>query len=144
MRDAIAAETYAEAREVSVRRTGGTSLSAQSYALRSAILDVDAYVRGGPGVPVVEVHPELSFATMSGAPLATRKHDRAGVVERLAVLRAEGITLPGSALDDRKVDDLLDAAAAAWSAARLVRGEAERLPDPPERFGDGIDAAIVV
>lgn len=144
VRDALAAETYAQARQVSLERTGGTSLSAQSYALRTAILDVDGYVGGTPDMRVVEVHPELSFAVMSGAPLMTRKRDPEGVAERLGVLRTQGIELAPSALEDRKADDLLDAAAAAWTASRLVRGVSESLPDPPERFSDGLDAAIVV
>ena len=41
-----------------------------------------------------------------------------------------------------RVDDLLDAAAVAWTAARFARGDARRVPDPPERFSDGVAAAI--
>lgn len=145
VRDALAAETYAEAREVSIVRTGGRSLAAQSYALRRAILDVDGYVREGPAVRVVEVHPELCFAVLAGAPLAHGKRTADGVAERLGLLLSQGITLPpGLDLERRRADDVLDAAAAAWSAARVVRGEAERLPEQPERFSDGIDAAIWV
>jgi predicted RNase H-like nuclease len=40
------------------------------------------------------------------------------------------------------VDDVLDAAAVAWSASRVARGAARRLPAAPERFSDGIDCAI--
>jgi predicted RNase H-like nuclease len=39
------------------------------------------------------------------------------------------------------LDDVLDAAAAAWSADRLARGEAEPLPDPPAMV-DGREVAI--
>lgn len=145
VRDALSAETYAEARAISVERTGGTSLSAQSYGLRRAILDVDGFVRSGTRLRVVEVHPELSFARMAGEPLPTKKRQVEGAVERLGVLRASGITVPSSVdLEGRDVHDLLDAAAVAWSAARVARGEADRIPDPPERFGDGLDAAIWV
>ena len=42
------------------------------------------------------------------------------------------------------VDDVLDAAAAAWSARRVVAGSARLLPDPPERFSDGRPCAIAV
>ncbi|AKT52517.1 hypothetical protein ADJ73_01940 [Arsenicicoccus sp. oral taxon 190] len=147
VRDALAAESYAEARRISVARTGGTSLAAQSYALRRAILDVDGYVRSqDPGrVRVVEVHPELCFAIMAGAPLGSSKKTADGVREREGLLLAQGVRLPsGADLDRRGADDLLDAAAAAWSAARVVRGEAVRHPEVPERFSDGIDAAIWV
>lgn len=162
VREALAADTYAQAREVSVARTGGRSLSAQSYALRAAILDVDAYVRatggaeGEPGTdragggsrdrpPVVEAHPELSFAMMAGAPLHTRKKTAQGIGERVGLLTAQGIRLPPDLMGGRRgVDDVLDAAAVAWTAARVVAGRAERIPARPERFSDGLDAAMWV
>jgi len=40
------------------------------------------------------------------------------------------------------VDDVLDASAVAWTAARLARGAAMCVPDPPQRFSDGVAAAI--
>lgn len=179
VRDALAADTYAEARRISVERTGGRSVAAQSYALRAAILDVDAYVRGGGegrvvegdggerrageghggegqngaragkghrGVPrVVEVHPEVSFAALAGAALHTRKSTPEGVRERVDLLTAAGIGLPADLdLTRRDAHDILDAAAAAWTGARVLAGRAERLPAEPERFSDGIDAAIWV
>ena len=156
VREALAADTYAEAREVSVARTGGRSLAAQSYALRAAILDVDGYLRGEGGTedaaekaagrpPVVEVHPELCFAVMAGAPLASRKTTPEGIAERVGLLTAQGVRLPaGVDLGRAGVDDVLDAAAAAWSAARVVAGRAERIPAEPERFSDGLDAAMWV
>ncbi|WP_134772937.1 DUF429 domain-containing protein [Ornithinimicrobium flavum] len=150
VRDALAAGTYAEARAVSLARTGGRSLAAQSYALRAAILDVDGYLQGGEAEaaarpPVVEVHPELCFAVMAGAPLATRKKTPEGVADRVGLLTAQGIRLPaGVDLGRAGVDDVLDAAAAAWSAARVLRGRAERIPAVPERFSDGLDAAMWV
>lgn len=143
VRDAVLAPTYADARRVSVERTGGVSLSAQAYGLRRAILDVDAYARSGPSVRVVEVHPEMSFAAMRGAPMGSSKRTAAGRCERVEALRDQGITV-ADLVEARGADDLLDAAAAAWSGARVARGEAESLPDPPERFGDGLEAAIHV
>jgi predicted RNase H-like nuclease len=147
-RAAYEATTYAEARAVNVRATGGQSASAQAWALRAKILEVDRWLRGRSGrdpVEVLEVHPELSFARMAGRPLTSRKKDDVGVRERRAVLRAAGIDAPawfrGSGFAE---DDLLDACAAAWSAARHARGEAESLPAEPEVFGDGIPAAIRV
>jgi predicted RNase H-like nuclease len=40
------------------------------------------------------------------------------------------------------VDDVLDAAIAAWTARRVARNEAQAMPDPPEVFSDGIPSAI--
>jgi len=40
------------------------------------------------------------------------------------------------------VDDVLDAAAVAWSARRVGLGTAIARPDPPEIFADGIACAV--
>jgi predicted RNase H-like nuclease len=40
------------------------------------------------------------------------------------------------------VDDVLDAAIAAWTARRVASGQARAVPDPPERFSDGLPCAI--
>ncbi len=144
-RAAYQAETYADAREANVAATGGASASAQAYALRAKILEVDAWVRSRPGVEVIEVHPELSFARMAGAPLASRKKDADGVAARRDALAGAGLVAPpwfrGSGFAE---DDLLDACAAAWSAVRHSQGRSESFPAAPEVFTDGIPAAIRV
>jgi predicted RNase H-like nuclease len=144
-RAAYTAETYADARAANVLATGGASAAAQAYALRTKILEVDAWLRTRPTVTVIEVHPELSFARMTSAPLLSRKKDPAGVAERRAALAAAGLTAPawyrGSGFGE---DDLLDACAAVWTAVRHARGETESLPPEPETFSDGLPAAIWV
>ena len=143
-RATYAAETYAEAREVSLA-TSGAGAPAQAYRLREKLLQVDDWVRGRPAVRVVEVHPELCFAEIAGAPLLTKKREPEGAASRRGALAAVGLVAPpfyaGSGFAE---DDLLDACAAAWSAARVVAGTARSLPDEPERFSDGIPAAIWV
>jgi predicted RNase H-like nuclease len=42
------------------------------------------------------------------------------------------------------VDDVLDAGAAAWTAARVADGAATPLPDPPVVYSDGWPTAIWV
>ena len=143
-RSAYEAETYEAARAANLAATSDrTSASAQAYALRAKILDVDAWVRSRPGPVVVEVHPELSFARMTGAPLASSKKDAEGARARREALAVQGITAPaffrGAGFGE---DDLLDACAAAWSAVRHSRGVAESFPETPEVFSDGIPAAI--
>ena len=52
VRAAVEAATYEEARAANLAATGGrTSVSAQAYALREKVLQVDAWVRGRPGGP---------------------------------------------------------------------------------------------
>jgi hypothetical protein len=50
----------------------GAGVSAQAFALRRKLLEVDAWVRHA-GVTVVEVHPEVSFAGLAGRPLLGRR-----------------------------------------------------------------------
>ncbi len=144
-RSAYEAPTYEQARAANLTATDGRSASAQAYALRAKILDVDAWLRSGPGVEVIEVHPELSFARMAGAPLLASKKDEEGSRARRETLHAHGVTAPawfrGGGFGE---DDLLDACAALWSAARHDRGASESFPSVPEVFADGLQAAIRV
>ena len=145
-RAALEAESYAAARAANLAATDGrTSVSAQAYALREKVLQVDAWVRSRPGATVIEVHPEVSFARMTGAPVLPRKKDADGVRARREALAAHGIVAPpwfrGAGFGE---DDLLDACAAAWSAVRHSLGVSESFPATPEVFSDGIPAAIRV
>ena len=116
------------------RAVTGQGFSRQAFGLRTKVLEVDAYLPTA-GVDVREVHPELSFATMAGAPMRHSKKTWAGAVERQARLAEQGIVvdarLAGST-GRAGVDDVLDAAAAAWTARRCVAGLGRPLPDPPE------------
>jgi predicted RNase H-like nuclease/AcrR family transcriptional regulator len=143
-RSAYAEPTRAEA-DVVNRRLTGQGVGAQAFALRDKVLEVDAWVRSRPTVEVLEVHPELSFAEMTGAPLLGSKRTEPGRTARLTALAEAGIARP-SVLEGRGygVDDVLDACAVAWTAARRVSGRSRSLPDPPEVFSDGIPAAIHV
>ncbi|RKS80024.1 putative RNase H-like nuclease [Motilibacter peucedani] len=144
-RAALEAPTHAEANARS-RAAGGEGVSAQAYALRTKVLEVDAWLRDRTAGPrVVEVHPELSYAVLTGAPARHPKRTWAGSEERRAALRAAGIELAGDlgeAGERAGPDDVLDAAVAAWSAARVATGAARSLPDPPEELEDGVLAAI--
>jgi predicted RNase H-like nuclease len=126
------------------RRLAGEGISRQAFALRAKILDVDGWARGTP-LRVVEAHPELSFACLAGAPLRSRKSTWAGAAERRALLARAGIVLAddlGPPGEQAGVDDVLDAAAVAWTAQRVAGGSAQRRPDPPDILGDGSACAI--
>jgi predicted RNase H-like nuclease/ADP-ribose pyrophosphatase YjhB (NUDIX family) len=144
VRAALEAPSYEAGRKANLAATDGrTSVSAQAYALREKVLQVDAWVRDRPGVEVIEVHPEVSFARMAGSPLLARKKDPDGVRARREALAAHGIAAPpwfrGAGFGE---DDLLDACAAAWTAVRHSRGLSESFPEVPEVFSDGLPAAI--
>ena len=94
---------------------------------------------------MIEVHPEVCFATMAQAPLLSRKKTVAGAEQRRLLLDAAGVRLTNElALAGvvAAVDDILDAAAAAWTARRYAGGQAKSMPVTPETFSDGIVCAI--
>jgi predicted RNase H-like nuclease len=143
VRPALEAATHAEATAISVQLIG-SGISAQSYALRNKILEAEAWLPSAP-CPVFEVHPEVSFALLLGRPASAPKKTWAGMLERKEGLRAGGIDLDhfaGGAAAAAGVDDVLDAAVAAWTGLRLLGGTATSFPDPPELDADGRDLAI--
>jgi predicted RNase H-like nuclease/predicted enzyme related to lactoylglutathione lyase len=123
VRPVLEAESYGEARRVAVERTG-KSVSAQSYALRRRILEVDEYAHNDERV--IEVHPEVSFRELAHRPLLS-KRGTDGLVERRALLEQAGIEVPSS-VPRIAEPDLLDATIVAWTARRYARGEALPLP----------------
>lgn len=144
VRAALEQPTYARANERQ-RQLTGEGVSAQAYALRTKILEVDTWRRANTTPRVVEVHPETSFAVLNSGPLGRPKRTWAGLQERLAILATAGLTPPadlGEQAVDPAPDDVLDALVAAWSARRVAHGAARCFPDPPELLPDGTSCAI--
>ena len=136
-------ETYADANRACKQLTG-KGLSIQAWGLRHKIAEADAFRRAATapdGVRLYEVHPELSFAAMAGTPVPDSKHTGAGLEIRRDLLYQAGITLPPKVTGAAQ-DDLLDAAAVAWSAGRIAADEATVLTTPTQRADDGTEIAI--
>ena len=143
IRPALLATSHGEGSALNLRATG-KGITRQAYGLGKKILEVDAWVRTVDR-PVIEVHPEVCFATLAGHPLAHPKWSWAGAEERRPLLRSAGIVVPaeiGVAGELAGVDDVLDAAAASWTARRYAQGIATCHPETPEQFDDGPAAAI--
>jgi predicted RNase H-like nuclease len=143
VRLALEAPDYATAADLS-RRLAGEGISRQAFALQAKVLQVDQWIRQASH-NVVEVHPEASFAQLAGAPLQSRKSSWAGMALRRQLLARAGICLPddlGPAGEKAAADDVLDAAAAAWTALRVLQNQARSSPNPPELFSDGLPSAI--
>jgi predicted RNase H-like nuclease len=140
-RPALEAPTYAEANRT-CRALTGQGLSVQAYGLRRKIAEAEACRRAAAGVRLYEVHPELAFAALAGGPpLADSKHTQAGLAIRRQLLAAAGITLPPK-VAGLPENDLLDAAAVAWSARRIAAGQAVVLTSPAQRADDGSEIAV--
>lgn len=118
----------------------GGGISAQAHALGDRIRHVtDLAARDSR---FREAHPELCFTAMNDMRrLRYRKKSAGGAFERLGLLRKHGLNIDPGALGaaaTAPLDDLLDAAACAWTAARAG---AVSVPDPPETR-EGLSIAI--
>ncbi len=140
-RAALEAPTFAEAL-VASRRLLGIGLSQQAYALGPKILEVALIATGGD--QIIEVHPEVCFRAMAGRALQFPKSSWAGMQDRLELLAGAEIVLPADLGLANQVGpaDVIDAAAAAWSARRFIRGEAVSVVKVPEVFADGRQVTI--
>lgn len=131
--DVLAASTYEEANRLSKERFE-IGISRQAWGLRASILDADSFVRASV-CRVVEAHPELSFAEMAGEVVQSSKKSWNGQQTRRSLLAREGLDIPHYLGDAGSAgsDDVLDAAAVAWTARRVLEGGCSSLPNPPER-----------
>ena len=109
----------------------GLGLSKQTWYLVPKIRDVHDWLTTSPSVPVVEAHPEVCFAAMNGGVLVDGKTTAGGEALRRTLLAAHGLDVVAERRRGVAVDDVLDAAATAWTARRVADGVAERLPPEP-------------
>ncbi len=135
--DAVAANLEAQ----------GIGMSRQAYALAKKIVDVHDWLAAGgsAGADVIECHPEVSFAhlvnTREPVPLRHGKKTWEGLRHRLQMLRGAGIDVMHVKDETGLIgtDDVVDAAAAVWTARRFAAGNAVRYP---AQEADGDTAAI--
>lgn len=130
-RPVVGAASYPEALEIA-RRVNGKGLSKQSFNIVPKMIEVDAFVGDER---LHEVHPEVSFRILNGDEKLSRKKSWGGVAARLKLLRSAAIELPDDLGEagDAGVDDVLDAAVAAWSARRIARRKARSYPDESDQ-----------
>lgn len=126
---ALEFDEYADANAWSKAETG-QGISKQAWMLVPKIREVRALAED-PSVPLYETFPELSFRAMDDdRPLSHAKRTWTGMATRLALLHDAGIDVAADAgiAGSVAADDMIDAAALAWSAARIARGTAEHVP----------------
>ncbi|WP_426571173.1 DUF429 domain-containing protein [Aquihabitans sp. McL0605] len=132
-RSAIGFTSQAEA-NAHLAAIGMPKMSAQAMGLMARIREAAELALGDERL--VEVFPEASFRQLNGADVPEYKKTAGGTLHRLALLRAAEppIVLPADLGPAGRVpvDDVLDAAAAAWSALRHADGRALALGDPAE------------
>ena len=129
--EVLVAGSYAEANEILAARALPL-LSRQAWALVPRIVETGAVADGD--ARLFEVHPEVSFRALAGETLRWSKKSWNGIHLRRRLLAEAGIVLPDviTEVDGAVADDIVDAAASAWSARRIANGSARSFPDPPE------------
>jgi predicted RNase H-like nuclease len=131
-RAVLVAPDHAAASAVA-RGIDGKGISRQAWNIGARVLDATDTVEADPALAgrVVEAHPEVSFALMTGAALPS-KHTAAGLVARIAALGEQVddvLAVLAAAPRPARADDALDALACAWTARRVLSGDAVALPD---------------
>jgi predicted RNase H-like nuclease len=137
---AVWAQASYQAANQLCRELTGQGFSIQAWGLRAKLLEANQY-RQTCGHPLYEVHPELAFGAMAGAPLAASKHTGPGRILRRELLAQVGLELPPG-LPAALLGDVLDAAAVAWSAGRIAAGQAVTLPSTPQHDPQNREIAI--
>jgi predicted RNase H-like nuclease len=121
-RGLLGAPTYEVAASRS-RALQSKGISKQAFAIMPKIAEVDALMTPERQVRLVEMHPEVSFTELAGAPMTHHKRDSAGRAERLAALRAVFPDVERRAaarIAHVRPDDVIDAYLGAWSARRWL------------------------
>jgi predicted RNase H-like nuclease len=125
-RAVLAAHDYDAACAVA-RRLTDRAISLQTFHIGAKIRDWDALAT----LPeqVVEVHPEVSLRTLAPDVDFAPKKTARGAGQRIAALSrwVDAAAALGDLPRGARLDDVLDALAAAWSAARWAAGTAEVL-----------------
>lgn len=128
-------------------------VSKQCFNLFAKIREVDDVMTPDLQARVFEVHPELAFWALNGEraldlPKKVKSSpSQPGLDLRCGLLRGAGFSrhiLETSDWPRRYVgpDDIIDACALAWSAARLLDGAAVTLPAEPPTDGRGLRMEI--
>lgn len=145
-RDLLDATAYDAVRE--------RGMSRQAFGIVPKIRQVDRLMTPALQCLVYEAHPELAFLSLTGHPLHASKKTAAGQEERLRALA----NLPGVVAQPLQSaatrafqayrrshvapDDVLDACVLAWTAYRILAGQAHRLPDLPAIDARGLRMEI--
>lgn len=126
---------------VSAANRGGVAtapgISQQAFGILRKIDEVDSLLAPATQSTVLEVHPELCFAEANGgSPIGHSKKKPVGRTQRATLLEHLGFSSPVRLLGAKfptgvKVDDLLDACIACWTAERVVTSSAIVIPSAP-------------
>ncbi len=132
-RPVLAASDYTEACGLA-RAATGYAISQQTWRIVPKIAE---WASMALPTTVVETHPELSFRELAPGRLFAPKRTARGAGQRIAAL-ASWLDVPAALAElptGARLDDVLDALACAWSAARWAAGRAVLLGGEPDDRG---------
>ena len=150
IRSILHCSSHREASELH-RTIDGRGFGAQAWGILPKIKEWDDALQSEPArrFEVFEVHPEVCFWRLNReTSMKFSKHKEEGARERRRLLnRAFGRrdvagVLGSAARRNAKDDDVLDALAVLWTAARIARREAKSLPEMVEMDRVGLPMAI--
>jgi predicted RNase H-like nuclease len=123
-------------------------ISRQIFYLFPKIREVDSVMTPALQSRVLECHPEVAFFVMNGRQALHEPKKRGGLDHRRALLTAQDFSQEFlSEVVFRRAeagaDDILDACACAWTAARIFKGEAIRFPETPPLDPKGLRMEIL-
>ena len=142
-RDVVEIDDYCDAKEAN-----DDSLGSQSWWLFPRIREVDVFLQEVNGAinRIYESHPEVCFAVLAGEPIQS-KNSEAGVDDRVALLKALDEDLHAEIrefvterrddaawhhhISKGRIDDVVDAAVLAGTAAKLGLTERDTPADYP-------------
>lgn len=138
--------SWAEA-QAEGRRRESCGLSKQSWNILPKIRELDAALGPADQDRVREAHPELIFHHLNDWEPLPGKRSADGREARLQLLAASGLKGVEPLLDlfpraQVQQDDIIDAAACALAARRMVQGDAVRLPADPRHDARGLRMEI--
>jgi predicted RNase H-like nuclease len=157
IRAALQGKSREEASEIT-QAADGRRVAAQAWAIYRKVAEVDNLLRQNPRLQdrMHEVHPEVSFLAMNGgcALVAGKRTDEGRAQRKELIARWIGMGAVDALfqtarsemnLTKRDVadDDLLDAAAALWTAERIHRRASRTLPPNPPLDAVGLRMEIV-
>ena len=150
-REAVYAEGEDAQKEANLRVLG-KSLSRQTINILPKLRELDEFLDVNPRFKnrILESHPELDFARLSGAVLMSRKKERNGLEERIAVLKrflpaCSFVAIAEKAKELKcSTDDIADALCLAVTASLAAREQCETIPPLPEQDEKGLYMMLTV
>jgi predicted RNase H-like nuclease len=150
VRPALDAKTFWEALHLN-RRAAAVGISKQAYCIMPKIREVDGLMTCDRQRHIREVHPEVTFARLNGAPMVHNKKRPEGRAERIAVLQKAGLDISDAWLIQQRSrlgarvapDDVLDALACLVTACHIRDGRSHTLGRAEQKDSKGLVMEIV-